>query len=88
VGWLPNRQNYLEGNLKVQISDDCFAVDDRLMTTAEALSLLSDRINPIGISVTLTLRQSKNHVLAEDVKSDYDVPPRGNSAVDGYAFAF
>ncbi len=72
----------------MQISDDCFAVDDRLMTTAEALSLLSDRINPIGISVTLTLRQSKNHVLAEDVKSDYDVPPRGNSAVDGYAFAF
>tara|TARA_Y100001960_G_scaffold315389_1_gene380844 strand:- start:523 stop:1782 length:1260 start_codon:yes stop_codon:yes gene_type:complete len=74
--------------LKVQLSDDCFAVDDRLMTTAEALSLLSNRINPIGIPVTLKLRQAQKHILAEDVESNFDVPPRGNSAVDGYAFAF
>tara|TARA_B100000029_G_scaffold514855_1_gene619329 strand:+ start:1995 stop:3254 length:1260 start_codon:yes stop_codon:yes gene_type:complete len=74
--------------VKVQLSDDCFAADDHLMTTAEALNLLSGRIEPIGTQEMIPLRQSRKRVLAEDVISDYSVPPKGNSAVDGYSFAF
>lgn len=72
----------------MQLSDDCFATKDRLMTTAEALALLAERISPIGDTERLPLRRAVRRVLAENIVSDYDVPPQGNSAVDGYAFAF
>ena len=72
----------------MQLSDDCFAAGDRLMTTAEALDLLADRISAIGGTESLPLRRAVRRILAEDIVSDHDVPPQGNSAVDGYAFAF
>ena len=58
------------------------------MTTAEALDLLADRISSIGDIEFLPLRRAVRRILAEDIVSGHDVPPQGNSAVDGYAFAF
>lgn len=72
----------------MQLSDDCFAAGDRLMTTAEALDLLADRISPIGGTELQLLRHAMGRILAEDIVSDHNVPPHANSAVDGYAFAF
>lgn len=72
----------------MQLSDDCFATGDRLMTTAEALDLLAERIVPLGPTERLPLLQAARRILAEEIISDCDVPPQANSAVDGYAFAF
>ncbi len=72
----------------MQLSDDCFAAGDRPMTTAEALALLAERIAPVGATERLPLRAAVGRILAEDIVSERDVPPAGNSAVDGYAFAF
>lgn len=72
----------------MQLSDDCFATGDRPMTTAEALALLAERITPVGAAERLPLRAAVGRILAEDIVSERDVPPAGNSAVDGYAFAF
>ena len=57
------------------------------MTMAEALVLLAERIAPVGATEPLPLRGAVKRILAEDVVSERDVPPQGNSAVDGYAFA-
>ncbi len=72
----------------MQLSDDCFATGDRPMTTAEALALLAERVTPVGATERLPLRAAVGRILAEDIVSERDVPPAGNSAVDGYAFAF
>ena len=71
-----------------QLSDDCFAAGQSLMTTAEALALISERIGPVTESETVGLRNAINRTLAEDIVAQRDVPPCDNSAVDGYAFAF
>ena len=72
----------------MKLSDDRFAGAERLLTAAQALDLLDQRMAPTTASETLTLRQARGRVLAADVVSDHDVPPHDNSAVDGYAFAF
>ncbi len=72
----------------MKLSDDRFAGAERLLTAAQALDLLDQRMAPATASKTLTLRQARGRVLAADVVSDHDVPPHDNSAVDGYAFAF
>jgi molybdopterin molybdotransferase len=72
----------------MKLSDDRFAGAERLLTAAQALDLLDQRMAPATASETLTLRQARGRVLAADVISDHDVPPHDNSAVDGYAFAF
>ena len=58
------------------------------MTTAKALALIAERTGPIIETEILSLRDATNRVLAEDLVAGRDVPPRDNSAVDGYAFAF
>ena len=70
-----------------KLADDCFNQVEDLMSTAEALAVLRDRI----VTVTqdrleqLPLAQAQGHILAADVTSALDVPPHDNSAVDGYA---
>ena len=71
-----------------QLSDDCFATGRPLMTTAEALTLLAERANPIAEPETIALDVAVGRVLAEDVVSPIDVPRHDNSAVDGYAVHF
>ena len=71
-----------------QLSDDCFAFGGPLMTAAEALALLAERLTTVAQPETVELRQAHRRILAEDVTSPLDLPPHPNAAVDGYAFAF
>jgi len=70
-----------------KLADDCFNQVEDLMSTAEALAILRQRI----VAVTqdqleqLPLRQATGRILARDIVSAIDVPPHDNSAVDGYA---
>lgn len=69
----------------VQLSDDCFRGDERLMPLAEALQELATRITAVAETESVTLNEAPGRYLAEDVASARDVPPHDNSAVDGYA---
>ena len=70
-----------------RLADDCFNRVDGLMSTAEALAILRQRI----VAVTqdrlevVPLARALGRILAQDVTSALDVPPHDNSAVDGYA---
>ncbi len=71
-----------------QLSDDCFAQDGRLMRVAEARALLERVIVPIGAAEPVPLHGALGRILLEDIVAGHDVPPRDNSAVDGYAIYF
>ena len=71
-----------------QLSDDCFAGAERLITTSEALDILAARVSPVTNEESVYLRAAIGRILAEDVTSPVDVPPHDNSAVDGYAVNF
>ncbi len=70
-----------------KLADDCFNQVEALMSTAQALDILQERI----VTVTedkveqVSLEQAAGRILAADVASAIDVPPHDNSAVDGYA---
>ena len=70
-----------------QLKDDCFAFGGKLMSVAEALALVDQRVTAVAGRETLTLRAAHRRFLAEDLTSAMDVPPFTNAAVDGYAFA-
>ena len=72
----------------VQLTDDCFAHGGRLMTTAEALALLAEKLETVSDSEEVALPEAFGRILAEDVTAPADVPPHDNSAVDGYAVFF
>ena len=71
-----------------QLSDDCFAFGDELMTTAAALADLDARVRVVAERETVALPAALGRILAEDVIAKRDVPPNPNSAVDGYAVFF
>ena len=71
-----------------QLSDDCFDEGGRLITTAEALGILADRIIPVAETESVGLRDAAGRILAEDITAPFHVPPYDNSAVDGYAVYF
>ncbi|MSP81294.1 MAG: molybdopterin molybdenumtransferase MoeA [Rhodospirillales bacterium] len=68
-----------------QLSDDCFAFGGPLMTAAEALALLDQRLVCVAEPERVKLRASRGRILAADVTATRAVPPHDNSAVDGYA---
>lgn len=55
-----------------------------MLTVAQARQRILDRIAVLGAE-QVPLRSAGGRVLAEDVRSDRDVPPFANSAMDGYA---
>ncbi|MEM9683704.1 MAG: gephyrin-like molybdotransferase Glp [Pseudomonadota bacterium] len=71
-----------------QLSDDCFATGRPLMKTADALTLLAQRIVPVVETETLALDRAISRILAEDIVAPVSVPQHDNSAVDGYAVFF
>ena len=71
-----------------QLGDDCFVNDGALMPLAEALRLIDERIVPVTAAETVPLAAALGRVLAATLRSDRDVPPHDNSAVDGYAVYF
>lgn len=68
-----------------QFRDDCFLVDDRLLSVDEAVALIAERVATVAGPETVPLREADGRVAASDVLSRIDVPPFANSAVDGYA---
>jgi molybdopterin molybdotransferase len=55
-----------------------------LLTVAQARERILDRITALD-SETVALSEARGRVLAEEVRSERDVPPFANSAMDGYA---
>lgn len=64
---------------------DCDSHQSQLKPVDEALAYLLDQVKPITQRETLPLSEALGRVLAEPVKSQVDVPPWNNSAMDGYA---
>ncbi len=63
----------------------CDAVQPGLMPVADALEQLLDHAIAVTETVEVSLHDALGRVLAEDQLSLVDVPPRDNSAMDGYA---
>jgi molybdopterin molybdotransferase len=70
------------------LADDCFAFGGKLMTAAEALALLDQRITAVAEPETVPLSDALGRILAADLIAGQPQPPHDNAAVDGYAFAF
>jgi molybdopterin molybdotransferase len=68
-----------------QLSDDCFAHGDALIRLDAALADLVQRLVPVTGVETLPLAACRGRALAEALTARVSVPPRDNSAVDGYA---
>ena len=56
-----------------------------LMPISDALTAMSDAIQTIAHTETISLMKANNRVLAKDVLSTINVPPEDNSAMDGFA---
>jgi len=70
-----------------QLSDDCFAFGGQLLGVDAALKLIEERVTPVVEGETVPLAEAAGRVLARDLVAEMDVPPQGNSAVDGFAIA-
>jgi molybdopterin molybdotransferase len=70
-----------------QLSDDCFAFGEALLTVDEALAQIDARVTPVVGSEIAPLRAAAGRILARDVVATMNLPPHANSAVDGYAVA-
>ncbi|MCG7947526.1 MAG: molybdopterin molybdotransferase MoeA [Candidatus Thiodiazotropha taylori] len=64
---------------------DCDRHQPSLKPVDEALALLLSQAESVTEIVSVPLNQALGRVLAEPVKSQVDVPPWDNSAMDGYA---
>jgi molybdopterin molybdotransferase len=64
---------------------DCDTHQPRLKAVDEALAFLLDQARPIEQRERVALQDGLGRVLAGPVKSQVDVPPWDNSAMDGYA---
>jgi molybdopterin molybdotransferase len=77
-----------KGSLLAQLTDDCFAHGGELMRTDEALALIAGKVGRVTESEAVGLAGALGRILAEEVVAPAAVPPRDNSAVDGYAVYF
>jgi molybdopterin molybdotransferase len=68
-----------------QLSDDCFAHGGALTRLDAALTDLTGRLVPIAPVETLPLALCHGRILAASLAARVAVPPRDNSAVDGYS---
>jgi molybdopterin molybdotransferase len=71
-----------------QLTDDCFAAGEPLMTLGAALELLLGKLVTVVEAETLPLDRCVDRILAAPVAASVNVPPHDNSAVDGYAVYF
>ncbi len=63
----------------------CDYLPDKLMPLQEALDLLLQDVIQVSETEILPLLDCLGRILAVDIKSDVNVPPADNSAMDGYA---
>lgn len=68
-----------------QLTDDCFAFGDAMLTVDEAVALLRARLAPVADIETVALSLAQGRILAADMAAKVSVPFFDNSAVDGYA---
>jgi molybdopterin molybdotransferase len=68
-----------------QLSNDCFAFGGQLMSAADALARLAERLTVVAEPEDVALKDACGRILAEDVVAQRSVPPHDNAAVDGYA---
>ena len=66
-------------------TDDCFAIDHRLLTLPEAFALIAERVQTVVGTETLPLAMCAGRVLAEPLTAAVTQPPFTNSAMDGFA---
>ncbi|MTI10221.1 molybdopterin molybdotransferase MoeA [Curvivirga aplysinae] len=71
-----------------QLTDSCFDAGGELLPLEKAIKHLKENLLPVAQKVLLPLAECQNHVLAEDIIANHNVPPHNNSAVDGYAVRF
>ncbi|HXV25916.1 MAG TPA: gephyrin-like molybdotransferase Glp [Alphaproteobacteria bacterium] len=71
-----------------QLTADCFAHGGTLTSLQDALLLLDERMEIVAGVETVPLAAALGRILAEDLIAAFPVPPRANSAVDGYAVRF
>ena len=69
-------------NKDVSCADD---FDKNSITTDRALDEIFDAISPIAEYETIPIRDGLNRILADNIKSNINVPSARNSAMDGYA---
>ena len=68
----------------VQLSDDCFAFGNSLISPEAAIKQLYKLLSPLPCE-TVPLTQADGRILAQDIVAQIPSPPFDNSAVDGYA---
>jgi len=66
-------------------TDDCFAIDHRLLPLADAFSLIAERVVPVTGTETVALADCAGRVLAEPLLASVTQPPFDNAAMDGFA---
>lgn len=71
-----------------QLSDDCFAFGGPLLTVAEVLQFIQQRVAPVPETQTVGVDVASGRVLADDVHAPVALPPFDNSAVDGYGVRY
>jgi molybdopterin molybdotransferase len=71
-----------------RLIDDCFLTDSERLRHNEALAILRSRIAPVVEAESAKLAEAPGRILAETVRSPFNVPSADNAAVDGYAFAY
>ena len=74
--------------MKSPTFNDCFATSGARMTVAEALARFSGKLVPTVGTEEVATRAAARRLLAEDVISARQIPPRNNAAVDGFAVFF
>ncbi len=68
-----------------QLSQDCFASGDAILSVEDAVAAIVARFTPVEELETVALTEADGRVLAEDLVATLQLPPFTNSAVDGYA---
>ncbi|MCG8491718.1 MAG: molybdopterin molybdotransferase MoeA [Sneathiellales bacterium] len=71
-----------------RLPNDCFAISSEMISVGEALEKIASLDLPGLPSVSVPLWDAEGYILYSDIHSSINVPQAGNSAVDGYAFAF
>jgi molybdopterin molybdotransferase len=66
-------------------TDDCFAIDHRLLPLTDAFSLIAERVTCVTGVETVALAAAAGRVLAEPLTAPFSQPPFNNSAMDGFA---
>lgn len=71
-------------NKTIPVSN-CDSPAQGLLSVEEARERMFAAISPVNETLSLSITDALNYILAEDISSPINVPPYTNSAMDGYA---